>query len=186
MSQIFKPTSGGTPVIPPDVPELFPTDVRSPAIPAANMLNVFGGQTSVNNLLGIQTDGGNGSDTLTIQLTNRLQGGASTNDGSSHNIVTFALDVTPAVYTFDGFISAYNSSSIPVSGAGYFFSAAVRSDGVVATELGQEFTSVFEEAGMSPASVAIVVSGNNFIIQVTGIAGQNIAWLAQSTYSRNI
>jgi len=184
MSQIFRPQTGGTPVIPPDVPEVFVTDVNSPAIPVGNSLNVFGGQTSDNNLLGIQTDGGTGSDTLTIQLTNRLQGGASTNDGSTHTIITFALGASPAVFTLDGFVNGYNTTA--VAGAGYFFSAAVRTDGATATDLGNEFTSVFQEAGMNAASVTIGVSGNNLTIQVTGIAGQIISWLAQATYSRNI
>ena len=184
MSQLFRPQTGGTPVIPPDVPEVFPTDVNSPAIPAANMLNVFGGQTSTNNLLGIQTDGGSGSDTLTIQLTNRLQGGLSTNDATPTTIITFALGASPAVFTLDGFISAYNTTDS--IGAGFFFSAAVRTDGATAFDLGNEFTSVFKETGMELATVSVGVSANNLIIQVTGIAAKTISWLAQATYSRNV
>lgn len=184
MSQIFRPQTGGTPVIPPDVPEVFITDVNSPAIPAANMLNVFGGQTSINNLLGIQTDGSSGGDTLTIQLTNRLQGAISTNDATPTTIITFALGVTAAVFTLDGFVSALNNT-VP-SGGGYFFSAAVRTDGFAATDLGNEFTSVFEEVAMEPADITVGVSGNNLVVTVTGIAATAIDWLAQATYSRVI
>ena len=182
MSQIYKNGSGGGGPIPPQVPERFNTDVNSPSIPIANVENIFGGQTSFNNLLGIQTDGSSGSNTITIELTNRLFGGASTDDASTHPIITFALDTDAAVYTFDGFISAYNLTN--TSGAGYFFSAAVRSTGAAAIDLGNEFTSVFQEPGMSAASVSITVSGNSVIFNVTGIAANNITWLAQATYSR--
>jgi len=184
MSQIFKPTSGGTPVIPPDVPEVFQTDVNSPAIPAANILKVFGGQTSINNLLGVQTDGSSGSNTLTVQLTNRLQGAISTIDATPTTIITFGLGVTPAVFTLDGFVSGLNNTV--ASGGGYFFSAAVRTDGAAATDLGNEFTSIFEEAAMAAADITVGVSGNNLIIQVIGIAATAIDWLAQATYSRVI
>lgn len=184
MSQIFKPSTGGTPVIPPDVPEVFQTDVNSPAIPAANILKVFGGQTSINNLLGVQTDGSSGSNTLTVQLTNRLQGAISTIDATPTTIITFALGATPAVFTLDGFISALNNTV--ASGAGYFFSAAVRTNGAAAIDLGHEFTSVFQEVAMSTAAVAVGVSGNNLVITVTGIAATAIDWLSQATYSRVI
>lgn len=184
MSQIFRPQTGGTPVIPPDVPEVFVTDVNSPAIPVANTLNVFGGQTSDNNLLGIQTDGGSGSDTLTIQLTNRLQGAISTNDAVPTTIISFALGATPAVFTLDGFVSGLNNTV--ASGAGFFFSAAVRTTGVTAVDLGSEFTSVFTEAGMAAASVSIGVAINSLVITVTGIAATAIDWLSQANYSRVI
>ena len=184
MSQIFRPQTGGTPVIPPDVPEVFQTDVNSPAIPAANILKVFGGQTSDNNLLGVQTDGSSGSNILTVQLTNRLQGGLSTIDATPTTIITFGLGATPAVLTLDGFVSAYNTTD--TLGAGFFFSAAVRTTGAAAVDLGSEFTSQFTETGMEAAAVTIGVSGNNLIIQVTGIAAKTISWLAQATYSRNV
>ena len=53
MSQIFGPSSEAPP---PTVTIDFDTDVNSPAIPIAEILNVIGGQTSVGTAAGIRTD----------------------------------------------------------------------------------------------------------------------------------
>lgn len=173
-------TSSGP--VPPTVATSYVTDVNSPAIPAANVLNVIGGETTANNLLGIQTDGSSGSNTLTVQLTNRATGAIGTNDDSTVTIITFPLGATPATYTFDGFISGLNTTT--PSGGSYFFVAGARTDGATATSIGVEFTSEFEEAAFAAADVDVTVSGNNLIVQVTGIAANNIDWLSQFTYSQ--
>jgi hypothetical protein len=181
MSQIYKSLASGP--VPPSVPTQFTTDDGSIAIPVANNLNVLSVEVTDNNLNGIQTRANpNLSDFLYVELTNRLLGGASTNDGSTHTIITFPLGSTPAVFSFDGFISGLNTTN--PSGASFFYSAGVRTDGITATEPGVEFTNAFLETGMSLASVGATTSGNNLLITVTGIPGNNITWLAQATYSR--
>lgn len=183
MSQIYKSLLSGP--VPPAVPTQFTADDATIAIPAANNLNVLSRATTDNNLSGIQTTADpNGSDNLYVELTNRLFGGLSTIDATPTTIINFPLGAGPYVLTLDGFISAYNNT-VP-SGAGYFFTAAVRTDGVTATLIGSEFTSEFEEVGMSAADVGIAVSGNNLRITVTGIVGNIINWLSQCTYSRVI
>lgn len=183
MSQIFRDSSTGP--TPPTVPEQFTTDDGTIAVPAANNLNVFSRETTDNNLNGIQTTADpNGSDNLYIELTNRLFGAISTMDATPTPIITFPLGATPAVFTIDGFISGMNNTV--VSGASYFFTAGVRTDGAAATAIGVEFTSEFEEAGMAASDVNVTVSGNNLIVEVTGIAATAIDWLSQCTYSRVI
>lgn len=181
MSQIFRDSTSGP--VPPTVPEQFTADDGTIGVPVANNFNLLSRETSANNLNGIQTTTDpNGSDNHYTELTNRLFGGVSTNDGSTTTIITFPLGATPATFTLDGFISAINLTT--PAGAGYFFSAAVRTDGITATAIGVEFTSEFEEAALSASDVNVGVSGNNLIITVTGIAATLITWLSQATYSR--
>lgn len=171
-------TSSGP--VPPQVPTSFVTDVNSPAVPAANVLNVVGGETTANNLFGIRTDGSSGSNTLTIQQTNRIQGFISTNDATPTNIITFPLGATPGVFKFDGNIEAFNTTDI--AGACYGFQIGIRTTGAAATVIGVSFDDDFEEAAMSTADFTATASGNNLIVTVTGIAAKAIDWRALTTY----
>lgn len=179
MSQIYK-TGGSSGPIPPTVPTSFVTDINSPAVPAANVLNVIGGFVSTNNLNLIQTDGSSGSNTLTVQLTNTVQGFISTNDATPTTIISFALSATPGVYKFDGNIEAFDTTDI--AGACYGFQIGIRSTGAAATVIGTSFDDDFEEAAMSTADFSVNVSGNSLLVQVTGIAGKAIDWRAIARY----
>jgi hypothetical protein len=175
LSQIFKPTASGPPTpIPPTVPEIFITDVDSPAIPMANVLNVFGGQSTVNNNNGVQTDGSSGSNTITIQLTNRVTGTVSTIDATPTTLISFPLGATPAVYGFTGDIQGFDLTDI--AGGTYTWGAGARTDGATATLIGTEFKDIFEEAGMAGTDFDILVVGNNLVVQVIGLAGNTINW----------
>jgi len=181
MSQIFRDSTSGP--VPPTVPEQFTADDGTIGVPVANNFNLLSRATTENNYNGIQTTTDpNGSANHYTELTNRLFGGVSTNDSTPTAIITFPLGATPGTFTFDGFISAHNTS-VP-SGAGYFFTAAMRTTGAAAIEIGVEFTSEFEEAALAASDVTISAVGNNFVITVTGIAATAIDWLAQATYSR--
>lgn len=179
MSQIYKSAIGGAP-IPPNVPTSFVTDVNSPAVPAANILNEVGGTSTVNNINGVQTDGSSGSNTLTIQLTNRVQGTATTVDATPTTVSTFALGATPGVYNFDIQIAGYDTTDI--AGIGYFISGSVRTTGAAAILVGTPDKIVNDEAATVTCDANLTVSGNNAIVQVTGIAGKNIDWRALSQY----
>lgn len=177
MSQIIKTSSSGS--LPPSVPTSFITDVRSPAIPIANILNDIGGSTSVNNVNGIQTDGGNGSNTLTTQLTNRITGSVTTNNSTPVTISTFSLGTTPAVFVFDIQISSFNVTDI--NGDGYFISGSARTDGTTAVLCGTPDKIINEEV-VDTADANMIVSGNNVIIQATGITAKTHRWQSLSTY----
>lgn len=90
------------------------------------------------------------------------------------------MGATPAVFSFQGMISAIIAS--PLAGASYFFENSVKTDGATATLIGGQFTSVQEDAALSTAVVNITVSGNNLIINLTGIAATTIHWKAYLTY----
>lgn len=160
----------------------YVTDVNSPAIPAANVLNVPGGTITTNNTNGVQTDGSSGSNTLTIQLTNRVQGTGTTTDGVTPvNLFTFALGATPATYLFEIKASAFDTTS-NIS-AGYVDFAVVRTTGAAGSVVGTQPALIVEEGVLSGTSVNPTISGNNFLFDVTGVAGETINWYVLATYT---
>lgn len=177
MSQIYKSLAAGP--VPPTVPTSFVTDINSPAVPAANILNEIGGSVTTNNNNGIQTDGSSGSNTLTIQLTNRITGSLTTTDATPTAIATFSLGATPGVFTFDIQIACFNTTAI--NGDGYFISGSARTDGVTATLCGTPDKIINEEV-VDTADANMVVSGNNVVIQATGIAANTHHWRTVATY----
>ncbi len=180
MSQIYKSLAAGP--VPPSVPTSFVTDVNSPAVPAANILDVFGGFTSTNNINLIQTDGSSGGNVLTIQLTNIAQGFAGTNDGATHTIITFPLGATPGTYKFNGNVEAYDTTDL--AGAAFEYQAAVRTTGAAGNFIGGSviYEDAFKEVAMATADINVTIVGNNLLVQVIGIAGKNIDWRAILTY----
>jgi hypothetical protein len=178
LSQIFKAGTAGP--IPPTVATSYVTDVNSPAIPAANVLNVPGNNTTINNVNGIQTDGSSGSNTLTVELTNRLQGSITTVGIANGNIVTFTPP-TIGTYAIEFRIAAYNTTSL--LGAGYSLFGAIRFDGVN-SNLCDLFDPIDNEEGtMTNTGLNVIVSGSSTILQATGYLGQTINWSAVGLYT---
>lgn len=175
MSQIIKDMASGP--VPPDVPTTFSTDSGN-AVPAANILNVLGADTTVNNDNGIRTTGS--GNTVTVQLTNRSTGQVTTANATPTTILSFALGATPGVYYFRGSLQAYNTTDI--AGGAYDFSAGARTTGAAGTELGTEYKDVFEEVAMTTADFNVTVSANNLVIEVIGIAAKTINWNIDLTY----
>ncbi len=177
MSQIYKAVTAGS--LPPTVPTSFVTDINSPAIPAANILNEIGGAVSTNNNNGIQTDGSSGSNTLTVQLTNRISGSVTTTNATPTTIASFSLGASTAVFTFDIQIVCFNATD--VNGDGYFISGSARTDGITATLCGTPDKIVNEEVA-DTADANMTVSGNNVLIVATGIVGKTHRWRVLATY----
>ena len=171
-------TSSGP--VPPTVATTYVTDINSPAIPAANILNVLGNDTTANNNNGIRTDGSSGSNTLTVQLTNRLQGSTSTSGAVSSDIVTFTPP-TLGTYSIEYRIAAYNETSL--LGAGYSLFGAIRFDGVNSNICDTFDEIVNEEGTMSNVDISVVISGADVILRATGYAAQDINWSAVGLYT---
>ncbi len=174
MSQIYKSLASGP--VPPTVATTYVTDVNSPAVPAANILNVLGGQTIADYNLGLRTDGSSGGNILTVQLTNRATAVTITTDGTPTTIITFALPAVAGTYYVYGNVQAFTSTG-PAGGA-YSFSGGYLTNGVAATELGTEFHDTFQSAALLASDIALSTSGNNVILTVTGVAGLTIDWNA--------
>jgi len=171
-------TSSGP--VPPIVATSYVTDVNSPAIPTANILNVLGNDTTANNVNGVRTDGSSGSNTLTIQLTNRLQGTVTTVGLITSPMITFTPTAT-GTYAIEARISAYNTTGS--LGAGYSLFGAVRFDGAASNICGTVDRIVGEEGTMTSANASITVSGANILINGVGYAAQTINWSGVALYT---
>jgi len=174
MSQIYKSLTSGP--VPPSVATSYVTNSGT-AVPAANILNVLATDTTANNTQGIFTTGS--GNTVTVDLSNRVRGTATTTDATPATLISFAL---PAVgsYSFD--INVANFNTTLVAGAAYSVFVGARSDGVNAVKFNLEDKIVNEEAADAPCNVQVSVSGNNVILQAVGIAGSTINWNAVGTY----
>ena len=178
MSQFYVGVTSGA--LPPVVPTSFVTDDGT-AIPAANILNVNGVDSTENNANGILTRANPDlSDNLEVVITNRFQGTVTTADATPTPIITFTPTVVGS-YTIETRISAYNTTD--TLGAGYSLFGTARFDGVNSNLCGTADRIVNEEAGMETASATFTVSGANILINAVGIAAKTINWSAVSLYS---
>ncbi len=176
MSQIFKSSVSGP--VPPAVPTSFVTDVNSPSVPIANIENVFGGSTTANTANGIRTDGSSGSNTLTIQLTNRFSQ-TTTTIGAVNSVMTILTALSAGTYVLDLSVAAYATAGGP-DGNGYTIVGGVLSDGVTATLLPGQQKDSFEQ--IIGCNSVLGVSGNTVIVTVTGNVGISFDWLVVGTY----
>lgn len=163
--------------VPPSVPTSFVTNSGT-AVPAANVLNVLGDDTTANNVNGISTSG-SGS-TETILLTNRLQGTTSTVGAANGDVITFSLGATPSSYKF--FFNLTGFDAITPSCGGYAIDATARTTGAAATVIQTPDGDEDEDVAFANADWTVVASGNNIILRVTGVAGLTISWSAVGYY----
>lgn len=169
--------------VPPTVPTSFVTDVGT-VIPAANVVNINGGSTSVDTTNGIRVIANPDlSNNEVVQLTNRLNGTATSVGAVTTTIITFPLSATPGTYTFDISIAGFATAGagLPL-GAGYTMVGAIRSTGAAATLLPSQAIDSFEEAGLVGNVASLAVSGNNALVQVSGVAAFTIDWRATGSY----
>jgi hypothetical protein len=175
MSQAGVLNSVSSNPLPPTIPTSFLTNSGT-GVPASNQLSITGGTSTDNNLNGIETDANpNLSKFVHVKLTNRATGSITTTDGSTVNLVTLPLGSTPGVYAISGSICGY----IPAAsqGGGYFFEGVTRTDGATATEFTGQFTNFQEDSAIQTAFVLAATSGNNFVLEITGIAATSINWV---------
>lgn len=175
MSQFYVGVTSGS--LPPAVPLQFTTD-SGVATPAANNLNVLANDTTANDADGLTTSGA--GSTVTVLLTNRLQGTGTTVDAGTSDVITFTPTAV-GVYSLEYRTAAFNTTS--VLGAGYSFFGAIRFDGINSNICDAFDEIVNEEGAMSAVDLAVVVSGANVILRSTGYAGQTINWSSVSMYT---
>ncbi len=175
MSQIFTSSISGS--VPPSVATSYVTD-SGVAVPVANILNVLGSDTVVNNDNGLRTIGS--VNTVTVQLTNRSTGQITTTDATPTTGISLALGATPGTYIIDGLIAAYDVTD--TASGGYGFTSVVRTTGAAAIEIGTDNTLEYEDAAMATADINVGVTLNTFVVDVTGIVGKTIDWNTSLTF----
>lgn len=141
---------------------------------------MYGDDTRTNNANGIRTDGSSGSNTLTVQLTNRLQGTTSTVGAVTSAMITFT-PTTVGTYAIECRIGAYNTTSL--LGAGYSLFGTARFDGVNSNLCGTPDKIINEEGAMSSANITMTVSGADILINAVGYAAVTINWSAVGLYT---
>lgn len=158
--------------------ETITPDVGGPVGPdAGNNLNLVGGP-------GIITIDDGTPNTIKIQRTTYVTETAITDDEAvpvPANVIEFDMGTFPGVYTLTGKIAARNVTSS--EGGGYTFSACFRTDGAAGTLINVNYGIEFEEASMEDSDYDVLVSGNNIVIQVTGVANSLIHWAAEFDYT---
>lgn len=181
MSQIIKNLASGP--VPPTVPTSFVTDSGT-AVPAANILLVYGNDSIENNANGIITKGGvvgtGTANELDIIITNRIQGTTSTIGAVTSAMITYPLTVI-GTYAIECRVGAYNTTSS--IGAGYSIFGTARYDGVNANLVGTPDKITNEEGAMSAANVTMTIAGSNVLINGVGYAANTINWSGVALYT---
>lgn len=173
MSQIYLSATASTP----SIPTSFVTDSGT-AVPVANVLNLLGDDTTDNDTDGLRVIG-SGS-TATVQLTNRFYGTAITVGAASGNIISFDLGGSSMGYRFFFDVIARNTATNDTSA--YTVTATFKTDGATATVINIPFVDADEAATLTGADVTMAASGNNALLQVTGVAALTINWAAVGRY----
>lgn len=175
MSQIFKSSVSGP--SPPTVPTQFTTD-SGIAIPAANNLNVVtpGGGTQ-----GIMTSGAGSTITITVFPAD-VTGSVTTVGAQTLPVITFPLGATPGTYTFDCSVAGFATSGVgSPAGCGFTIVGSVRTDGATGTLVPNQAVDHFEEAVLTGVTSLIAVSGNNALINVSGISDGGVGFVINWT-----
>ena len=183
MSQFFQGVTAGS--LPPSVATTYVTDDNSPAVPAANILNVLGSDTTANDDDGIRTDGSSGNNTLTVQLTNRIKVTTTTSDGAGQSqTVTVFTPLVSSGITFIVSVTGYDSSNNEMSG-GELVGVARRSAGGVTVVVGTNDTFDESDAALAASDWDVITDGTLIQIQFTGVAARTINWSATFVYNQS-
>jgi len=173
MSQIYVPSATSSPA----VPTSFDTQDGN-AVPSANILIIDSFDSVEDNDNGTTTKGGIAAgdppgtgdvNEVSVYLTNRVTGQATTSDDTPETLITINLGATPATYFIYGNIQAFEAST--PAGASYCVNAAFRTDGVDAFFIAGDFSNIFESAALEDCEASFDAVGNTVVLSVTGIGG---------------
>lgn len=123
-----------------------------------------------------------------VQLTNRVQGSASTTiAGNTADITVASFDAAPfsgtaGTYSFNFIVSGFNATEPGGVTANLF--GGVITDGTTPTLIGQdEFA---DQTSLPGATATLAVSGNDLVVRVTGIVDKAITWNMIGYYVRSV
>jgi len=128
----------------------------------------------------ITTVGAPGSNSITINQDGVVLGTGQTVGAVTADIITVAAGAVPGVYQVQAQVAGFDS--VTPSGGNYRMTNGVRTTGAAATLTGSTDKTNNEEAAFTAAKADIIVSGNSYIVRVTGVAGLTIDWSAKLQY----
>lgn len=125
-------------------------------------------------------------DTTTGQLGSTpvigpVTGTATTVGAVTADVITINMGAIPGTLSMEARVAAFESTT--PAGAAYDLLAGTRTTGIAASLIGTVDQVVNEDAALTAANATIVVSGNNAIVRVTGVAGLTINWSALIEYT---
>ncbi len=174
MSQFFVDVPGGAP----SVPTSFTTDTLGPAVPLANELQILAADSTADVDNGIRTSGA--TNVVTIQVTNRATGTGSTTGAVTADLITLAAGGTAGCFFIETDVVGFETTG--PAGRSEKVIGAVRTDAAATTLIDTPDSTCNSDTTLSAEIADIVVSGNNIIVRVTGVAGLTIGWNAVLTF----
>ena len=126
---------------------------------------------------GLTTTGVPASNTITITRDDTPYSGTGQTVGAvTADLITIPLGATPATYAIEARIAGFESTT--PAGCGYSLFATFRTTGAAAVVCGTVDKITNEEAALIAANATMVASGNNAVVQVTGVLALTINWKA--------
>ncbi len=165
-----KNPSGGAPI------QGIVTDDGVPAVVA----DVNGNVTFVG-INGVAVTGQGPGSQVTISLENNLEFTLTTNNATPQALATIPAGAVAGVYSLDILIAAF--APVALAGGAYSMWGGVRTTGAAAILTGVADIAENEEAALLASDVSLAVSGNDIIVQVTGVAATTINWKALVKYT---
>ncbi len=131
--------------------------------------------------VGIDITGQGPGNTVTFALQNTQEFTLTTTDATPQALATIPAGTDPGVYSLDILIAAFDA--VTPAGGAYTMWGGVRTTGLAATLTGVADIAENEEASLTASDVSLQVSGNNIVVQVTGVAATTINWKALVKYT---
>ncbi len=168
MSQFYLTSPGGSSVIPIN----FNVDVNDPGIgplPAdAGTVNAVANDIRIGGGNGIQTYKTSTPGDLLIAFVE----GSGTTPGAATASAVFTVP-TDSTETYQVLVSGYSNLNTSI---GAYGSVVVKNVAGTASIIGVPTLAVHKEASLAAGNVTFGVSGADFLVTVTGVAGNNINW----------
>ncbi len=170
MSQIFVPLSSGN--IPGDIPINFNLDINEPtadALPASS-----GTVSSVAN--NIRIGGSNGIQTIQNSVAGEFIIGFVEASGTTVGATTASLTITVPLNSVETYQIIVSGLADNNDGVGAYGTAVAKNIAGVASIVGTADLIVNRDVSLLGTNVTTSVAGDQFLVNVLGVAGRTINW----------
>jgi hypothetical protein len=127
---------------------------------------------------GVSTQGS--GNTLYINVSGQV-GTGTTSGATTISLISIPMGSSAGTYVVSAIIAGWDATSS--LGVNYLLAGAAKTNGSAATLIPGQALDEFEDVALTAATVSLGVSGNNFVINATGVAGETIHWRASISYT---